>query len=417
MNVCLVTRLKGEVKDASLRKIGEMRFKIHKVDSPTGSTQGFSVYLTENATLYIVGDGYFTDATLTENKGKEISVKAWETTSVYVSNNDVEIGLIKKYSLCKLFFTPTEFTAYNNNKEMSVDELNYSKDLLEISMNNSQLKGDIKSFSDLPYIENIYANNTNVYGDIIALEKSHNIKSIYFQSTSIYGDISSVLKWNNLALFYGSNCELYGDIISFNRMINLKYLSLSNNVKVSGNLSAIKDLKGLLSISLNNTKVSGDLSNLGAFDKLTNLFLYGTNISGNLSSLIDCISLIEISLSHITGDVSSFSKMLNLTSAVLDDGSFVGDLAKVPDNLSYLDVFNSSCSFTWSRRSSSAKIISINGSPRISNIDQMLIDQSACVVPDKVSKKLISATGERTSASDEAVLNLQNKGYTVLINR
>ena len=39
MNVCLVTRLKGEVKDASLRKIGEMRFKIHKVDSPTGSTR------------------------------------------------------------------------------------------------------------------------------------------------------------------------------------------------------------------------------------------------------------------------------------------------------------------------------------------------------------------------------------------
>ena len=212
MNVCLVTRLKGEVKDASLRKIGEMRFKIHKVDSPTGSTQGFSVYLTENATLYIVGDGYFTDATLTENKGKEISVKAWETTSVYVSNNDVEIGLIKKYSLCKLFFTPTEFTAYNNNKEMSVDELNYSKDLLEISMNNSQLKGDIKSFSDLPYIENIYANNTNVYGDIIALEKSHNIKSIYFQSTSIYGDISNLSNLTNIINVNINNTKIYGDI-------------------------------------------------------------------------------------------------------------------------------------------------------------------------------------------------------------
>ena len=73
---CLVTKLNGSVDNNELLRIGEMRIKVESVESQTKDTQGFGVAFTEPTTVEIVGDGYFTDNTLTENKGKSMVVSS-----------------------------------------------------------------------------------------------------------------------------------------------------------------------------------------------------------------------------------------------------------------------------------------------------------------------------------------------------
>ena len=102
MNKCFVTKLNGSSNNPELLRLGEMRMKILKVSNPTEHTQGFSIGVDKAVTLEIVSDGYFTNKTLTENKGKNITLNA-ETTSIWVNgNSDVEIAILDKYSLTRI---------------------------------------------------------------------------------------------------------------------------------------------------------------------------------------------------------------------------------------------------------------------------------------------------------------------------
>lgn len=74
MNKCLVTKLNGSSNNSELLRLGEMRMKILKVSNPTGHTQGFGISVNKTVTLEIVSDGYFTDKTLAENKGKNVTL-------------------------------------------------------------------------------------------------------------------------------------------------------------------------------------------------------------------------------------------------------------------------------------------------------------------------------------------------------
>ena len=94
MGKCFVTKLDGSSNNPELLRLGEIRMKILKVQEPTDHTQGFSIGFNKSATLEIVSDGYFTDKTLTENKGKRITLDAGVNSSIWVNgSNDVEIAI------------------------------------------------------------------------------------------------------------------------------------------------------------------------------------------------------------------------------------------------------------------------------------------------------------------------------------
>ena len=104
----------------------------------------------------------------------------------------------------------------------------------------------------------------------------------------------------------------------------------------------------------------------------------------------------------------------------LSYSKFTGDLATLPSVCSYVSLENDKGSvLTWSTRPSSAKIIALVGTATLTNIDKMLQDQAQCQVgfseSDPSWKKIIQIAGNRTSASDEAVATLQQKGYTINI--
>ena len=131
------------------------------------------------------------------------------------------------------------------------------------------------------------------------------------------------------------------------------------------------------------------------------------------------ISLSNISVSF-TGDIGRLNNLTKLTEVLIKYSKLTGDLAQLPNSLRFASFADDKGStLTWSTRPSSAKIIAIQATATISNIDKMLQDQAQCQVGFSANEaiwyKSISVAGTRTSASDEAVATLQKKGYTISI--
>ena len=353
MGKCLITRLNGSVSNSSIPKIGEMRIKVLPIASPSKESQCFIFSFNKQATVEIIGDGYFTDETLTLNNGKKVIIAPNVSTSVYVSNGNFEISILCKYDLITIL-TYTLGLGVDNKDMSSIDSLKYSYAL-----------------------ENINLPNTKAFGDIDGLKDLLNLKGINFSHTQVSGDIGGLEKCVKLT------------------NINMP------NTQVSGDIGGLGKLTALQSLILPNTQVSGDIGGLGKLTALTN------------------ISLNNISV-PFTGDIGNLKNLTKLKEVLIKSSTLTGDLATLPESLRFASFDNDKGStFTWSTRPSSAKIIAIEGTATISNIDKMLQDQAQCQVGfstnDQIWYKSISVSGTRTSASDAAVQTLQSKGYTVSV--
>jgi hypothetical protein len=380
MNKCLVTKLNGSSNNTELLKLGEMRMKILKVQNPTEHTQGFSLEVNKPVTLEIISDGYFTDKTLTENKGKRITLNVG-INSIWVNgNNDVEIAILDKYSFTKILnYYQGEVLSdiYGNNIKLNISDLKYSNALTYLSLSNTQTSGNIGDLKALTALTYLSLSNTQVSGNI--------------------GDLKALTALTNLSLFNTQTSSNIGDLKA---LTALTYLSLFNT-QTSGNIGDLKALTALTYLSLSNTQVSGNIGDLKALTALTNLSLSNTQVP-------------------LTGDISELSVLSKCTEMSIKYSKLTGDLAILPVSCRFVSFQNDKGSvFTWSTRPSTAKIIAIEGNVSITNIDKMLQDQAQCQVGfssnDSEWYKKISCVGTRTSASDAAVATLQSKGYTVSI--
>lgn len=380
MNKCLVTKLNGSSNNSELLRLGEMRMKILKVSNPTEHTQGFGIGVNKTVTLEIVSDGYFTDKTLTVNKGKNATLNVGLNDIWVNGNSDVEIAILDKYSLTSLteYYTGEEASSvYGTNIELDISDLKYSTALTSIMLPEAQVSGDIAKLKNLTALRTVNLSYTQISGDISSLKNLRDLQSV----------------------------------------------TLINN-NVSGDISNLKNLTNLTSINFQNTQVSGDISNLKNLTALTNLSLSDTQVSGDIATLKNLTSLTKLSLYNtqvpLTGDIGQLSALSNCTEINLRSSKLTGDLAILPSKCRFVSFMNDKGSvFTWSTRQSTAKIIAIEGKVSLTNIDKMLQDQAQCLVgflsKDPVWYKTISVAGNRTSASDSAVATLQQKGYTISI--
>ena len=158
-----------------------------------------------------------------------------------------------------------------------------------------------------------------------------------------------------------------------------------------------------------------DLSNLTLLEDLN---LEKTNTSFDLSSVESLNRARDILLNNVTGNVKYLYGLKSLNVLSLKKANINGDIAKLPSS-TYVLAVTGTTDFIWSNRDTKGYILAIEGNPKINNIDQMLINQAQCVKhpfpADEEWYKVISATGNRTSASDAAVATLQQKGYTVSV--
>lgn len=193
MSECLITKLKGVVSDTSLKKMGEIRLGISKVSNPTEFTQGFMLHFIEETLISIVGDGYFTDSTLSENKGKTLLVSPHFDTTIYVSNGDFEISIPKKYKLKKIndFGRSASGNDYGfKNKFIPLDELSYCKELINIYLLNSEFSGNIDNLKNLPNLARVIVSNTN--GNINSLQSLQELSYITFINSNVEGDLAKL---------------------------------------------------------------------------------------------------------------------------------------------------------------------------------------------------------------------------------
>lgn len=308
---CLITKLNGVVNNNSILKLGEARLK--RVSS--NEVNSFEIEFSSPQVVKILGDSYFTNATGTENKGKEISITSGK---LYIANAACEVSIENKYDIISMTLIP-KFS-------FDINDLKFSQKLYRISNYSTLLTGDI----------------------------------------AILGEI------NNLTIIDLNNAPLvYGNVASLSKNVNISYLTLDSD-----------------------------------------------NIEGTLDSFENLNKLSILSISKMTGDISKL-RNTKLKSLTLSKGDFNGDLSSLPSTLNFTSWPNSKTNFTWSSRAAGATIFSINESPKIDGIDNMLNDfakgTSAIPSTGETWFKTISATGTRTSASDAAVATLQQKGYTVSI--
>ena len=259
--------------------------------------------------------------------------------------------------------------------------------------------------SDIEIIGDGYFTNENLsvnYGKKKTVEP--NTDTIIYVSNGDFGlSIFDKYSLKNIVVFtlgYSISNKKMSDIEVLKFSKNLTNLNLPNT-QVSGDIGGLKTLTALTNLNLSNTQVSGDIGGLKTLTALTSLSLYNTQVPhtgniGELSALSKCTEIL-IKYSKLSGDLATLPSVCRFVSFDRDKGSV----------------------FTWSERPSSAKILAIQGTANLTNVDKMLQDQAQCQVGFSASDaswyKTIFITGTRTSASDAAVQTLQSKGYTVSI--
>lgn len=302
----------------------------------------------------------------------------------------------------------------NNPSLLKLGEIKVTSNLTSIGNSNDYIRVD--GSADKPVtlrMETGYFRASKSSDDSIGIEITVNSRMEIFPSTGEHV-ISVIPKYN---IQWLQNVAVDIDNLKFSK--NLERLILLPSS--CGDISSLKDLTTLTSLKIFNAKIHGDISSLKNLTELTDFTLLGTQISGDIASLgtLTKMNFFELSSTDkIVGDVSSLKTLSKLDRFKIINSDIYGDLSTIPANCRFASL-NRLAKFTWGTRPSSSKILAIEGSPTISNIDKMLQDQAACQASisssDLTYYKTITATGTRTSASDAAVQTLQSKGYTVSI--
>ena len=376
MGKCLVTKLNGAVDNFDLLKIGEFRINVTSAPNPSKLTQGMDLQFTEPTEVSIVGDGYFTDENLSANYGK---VKTITSERLFISNGNYELSIKNKYkvSLISGINRNISGTLEGKYKSINLDGLKYSNSLTWIDA--ITVKGDISAFENALSLRYIGLSDTNITGDISAFENNTALSTIFLSNTNITGDISAFE--NNTAL------------VTFSL----------NATNVTGDISAFENNTALVTFSLNATNVTGDIS---AFENMTKL------------------TILEINKTSVHGDIGVFRNCPLQEIRIANVGNLTGDFAKLPAKCYYIALGNdaSKTVLNWTNRDTSEYITAWSGYAKVTNVDDMLIGMAKCTAHPNVTtfptwKKTISILGTRTSASDSALVTLQQKGYTVSVTQ
>ena len=240
MNKCLVTKLNGSSNNSELLRLGEMRMQILKVSNPTDHTQGFSIGVNKATTLEIVSGGYFTDQTLTENKGSRITINVG-INSIWVNgNSDVEIAILDKYSLVSInsYYVGDPSSVGKNNVKLDISDLKYSNALTSINCSDTQASGDIANLKNLNALTSITFSNTQVSGDI--------------------ANLNNLTALNYIVL---PNTQVRGDIANLKNLTALNTISIYNQLEpLTGNIGQLSALSNCVEMQFKQSRLTGDLA-------------------------------------------------------------------------------------------------------------------------------------------------------------
>lgn len=229
--------MNGSSNNSNLLRIGEMRIKFNKVSNPTATTQCVIIKVSRDTKLEIIGDGYFTDSSLAQNKGKNLTITASATTEVYVSNSDIELAILDKYAITNVSIKAN----YDGNASFDIDSLKYSTSLTYLYMTNMPIYGDIAALKNLTDLTNFTANNTQISGDIVNLKNLTALTNLNLSFTQLFGDISAFKNLTNLTELRLSNTNVRGDIVNLKNLTKIATMELKNVAGLTGDMGTLPD--------------------------------------------------------------------------------------------------------------------------------------------------------------------------------
>lgn len=211
MGKCLITKLNGIVNNDNIQKLGELKFQLLPVSSPTADTEGITLKFSKNTSVAISGNAYFTDSALSANKGKTVDFTGNNPQLLFVSNNDGYLSIPDKYSIITL-------QASYSKTMLDLDLLKFSNKLENLVCKAS---GNISILGNFKNISTIQIKEDELYGDIKSLKDASNLEILEIKSLNITGDISSLAKLNKCKRFILNGAVLTGDLSDL--PINCKY--------------------------------------------------------------------------------------------------------------------------------------------------------------------------------------------------
>ena len=269
MEKCLVTKLKEVVDNGNLTPLGGFYVSFKAQATPNANSRLIRIAKTTDddvVTLSIVeGDGYFTDSTFSQNKGKTVTVQAG--VDVYVSNHACKVLIQNKYAI-------RVFSNMNNP----------ATDVIGVDINGMYKMGIADSTQ---YALELYLRGSGVYGDISTFN-GRTINNIDVRSSRISGNISDIL--------FSAGTSSY-DVIAF------EDANISGTLNVENGRLGDLNLKGTSvaittgqvgTMSLTSLNLRGDLNATGDIadiadgnSSITGITIYGTSITGTLESLLE----------------------------------------------------------------------------------------------------------------------------------
>lgn len=275
MGKCLVTKLSGVVDNNSLLRVGEIRFSISAVSNPTSESQKLIITYNTNSSLEIIGNGYFTDSTLSQNLGKSLNVNPGANT-VYVSNGNFSLIAKNKYKIESIIIG----SAYS----FSIDDLKWSM-LYNISANYTNTEGSISSIKDITRLESIELSYTKVVGDIADVSKLTGLQTLSLICDGVTGNLSSLQNFRNLTLLRLKNIS--GDVSSLNGNENITDIRLYN-CNITGDIASLSPKLSFMDFGGSTTNLSFGARNSSAYIIALDGWPHFDNVDSMLINQANC---------------------------------------------------------------------------------------------------------------------------------
>lgn len=307
MGKCLVTKLQGSVDNPNLLKIGEMPIYVKKSTESIASQYKLTVFTSKASEIKIVGDGYFTDSTMAENKGKTASIPANVSTTVYFSNGDYYALISNKYNIVNFQLTD-DGSSRVNYIYINTDDLKYSNNLKSLKLTSSDSFGNTDVFQNKKMVD-VYINNTNIEGDI------NNI------------DIT------NLRNFNISTPKVSFDLKTLAGTTDINSVAFADSTLQTGDFTNLKENAGMSYLGIIGKGLSLNLEDLSKFKSLRQYILqiFTDNISGNIGTVNNIIIFITNNkLREYTYTETNRTNILSVSNVKLSNiDKFLNDMSEL----------------------------------------------------------------------------------------
>lgn len=237
---CLVTKIKGEVNDSNLPKLGVF---IMFVKSSTnleehGYQQEIRIVVNKPCTINAVGNGHISTTFAGLTSDPKTSIPLTSDHRIFVSNTDFNLEVSDKYAITKILSNPSgatqdsiiTFSAREFNALTSLDlvrlgksifssggKIVFNNQMTEINFDNAHANGvkiEIPSTSSVLSILGLW--NATVELDINTLTGLSSLTKVNFMNCpKVTGDITSLSGNTNITEMYVGNSSITGSIDSF----------------------------------------------------------------------------------------------------------------------------------------------------------------------------------------------------------